>query len=143
MNIKPEINEPMTNYAARLRKAAAKCDFSDWSVDKMIKCIVITHMPDEDLRLACLQNTYSLDEVLTKAQKKEDAIEMSKKIEKEEVNRVTDRKKEFDSRKDNRQERGSTSRQKWDGKNKFQRNPTRSQAKHGLGQEKICRNCGF
>ena len=81
MNIKPETDEFTKNYAARLRKAANKCNFTEWSADKMIKCLVITNMQDEDLRLTCLQKEYTLEAILNKAQKKEDAKEMNKRIE--------------------------------------------------------------
>ena len=88
MNIKPETNEATKNYAARLRQAAGKCDFTNWSADKMIKCLVITNMRDEDLKLECLQKEHTLNDVLDKAQKKEDAQEMSKKIDSDEVNQM-------------------------------------------------------
>ena len=79
MNVKPEPNEATHNYASRLRKAAAKCDFADWSADKMIKCLIITNMTDEEIKLKCLQENYGLEEVLNIARKKEDAQVMSKK----------------------------------------------------------------
>ena len=72
MNIQPEVDEATHNYAARLRSAAAKCDFTNWNGDKMIKCLIITNMRDEELRLNCLQKEYSLEEVLNKARKKEE-----------------------------------------------------------------------
>ena len=93
MKMKPEPKEATQNYAARLRTAAAKCDFTDWNADKMIKCLIITNMCDEELRLDCLQENYALDVVLGKAQRKEDAQVMSKKIDKDEVNKLAERRK--------------------------------------------------
>ena len=92
MNTQPEPNEPTANFATRLRRAASKCDFSDWSADKMIKCLIITNMQDEELRLSCLQKEFTLDQVLSKAQKKEDAKIMSSKIAKDEVNKLGERR---------------------------------------------------
>ena len=36
MRMKPALSESITDYAMRLRKAADKCDFTNWSAEKMI-----------------------------------------------------------------------------------------------------------
>ena len=134
LNIKPESEEWTKNYAARLRNAANKCDFSNWSADKMIKCLVITNMRDEDLKLECLQKDHTLGEVLDKAQKKEDALEMNRKIDQDQVvKRVEDRKttkkrhEASSSKVDRRHDRGDSgsSRQSWEGKqgSQYQKTP--------------------
>ena len=78
MRMKPELSESITNYAMRLRKAADKCDFTNWSAKKMIKSLVISNMHDEDLRLKFLQKEITLDQILEIARKKEDAVARSK-----------------------------------------------------------------
>ena len=47
MRVKPEEGKRTGNYAARLRKAAEKCDFANWSADKMIKCPIISNLHDD------------------------------------------------------------------------------------------------
>ena len=84
MRIKPLMDERTRNYAARLRKAAEKCNFDNWTPSKMIKCLIISNMEDEHLRLSCLQKEMTLDQLLEKAEKKEDATLMSKEMQKEE-----------------------------------------------------------
>ena len=84
MRIKPVTDERTRNYAARLRRAAEKCNFESWSSSKMIKCLIISNMQDEQLRLSCLQREMSLDALLDKAEKKEDATMMSKMMQNEE-----------------------------------------------------------
>ena len=54
MSIKPTSGESIADYATKLRKAGDKCSFADWSAQKMIKCILISNMPDEQLRLKFL-----------------------------------------------------------------------------------------
>ena len=68
----------MIDFASRLRRYADKCDFNNWTADKMIKCLVISNMSDEELRLKCLKKDYRLDQVLDKIQLKEDTKAMSK-----------------------------------------------------------------
>jgi len=141
MNIKPEEGEATHNYASRLRKAAAKCDFSQWSADKMIKCLIITNMGDEELRLNCLQKDYTLDEVMSKARKKEDAQVMSKKIDSDEVNKIRERKRFPDHSRNKKQD---TSR-RWEGRPTSSSYPTGSKSKNvseAAKTDKLCRNCG-
>ena len=83
MRTKPVQDERTRNYAARLRKAAEKCNFENWSSDKMIKCLIISNMDDKELRLSCLQKEMTLDKLLEKAEKKEDATTMSKEMQSE------------------------------------------------------------
>ena len=136
MNIKPESKECTQNYAARLRNAASKCDFSNWSADKMIKCLVITNLADEELRLSCLQKDYTLDQVLNKAQKKEDAQVMSKKIDKDEVHKIGEKQRYKGQHKDKRQD----SRKRWEGGPKSSGSAaTRQRIKT---DDTMCRNCG-
>ena len=78
MQLKPESGEGASQYATKLRKAGDKCDFSNWSVEKMIKCLMIANMYDEQLRLKFLQKDHTLDEIIDICQKKEDAIAPSK-----------------------------------------------------------------
>ena len=59
---------------------AKKCDFTNWSSDKIIKALVISNMPDKDLRQKLLQKDRTLGEVLETAQKKEDAAARDKAI---------------------------------------------------------------
>ena len=97
MRVKPEEGERTGNYAARLRKVAEKCDFSNWTADKMIKCLIISNLYDDQLRLICLQKELTLDQLLEKAQKREDAKAMNEAMhkndrEKEKINKVTQRK---------------------------------------------------
>ena len=78
MRMKPALSESITDYAMRLRKAADKCDFTNWSAEKMIKSLVISNMHDNDLRLKLLQKERTLDQILDIAKKKEDAVARSK-----------------------------------------------------------------
>ena len=142
MNVKPEPSEATHNYASRLRKAAGKCDFSNWSGDKMIKCLIITNMTDEEIKLKCLQENYSLEQVLNIARKKEDAQVMSKKIEKDEVNRIGERRRYAGQHRDKKQDgvskryegRPTSSSHQYSGKNT---KPAEAEKK-----DKLCRNCG-
>ena len=72
--------ETVSAYTLRLRELAKKCDFTNWSADKMIKALVISNMPDKDLRQKLLQKDRTLGEVLETAQKKEDAAARDKAI---------------------------------------------------------------
>ena len=74
--------ETVSAYTLRLRELAKKCDFTNWSADKMIKALVISNMPDKDLNLRqkLLQKDRTLGEVLETAQKKEDAAARDKAI---------------------------------------------------------------
>ena len=83
MKMKPEPSESITNYATRLRRAADKCDFTDWSAEKMIKSLIIRNMQDEDLRLRFLQKERTLDRISDIGRKKEDAVARSKAIDNE------------------------------------------------------------
>ena len=47
--LKPNPAEGASKQATNLRKAGDKCDFSNWSVEKMIKCLMIAHLQDEEL----------------------------------------------------------------------------------------------
>jgi hypothetical protein len=141
MKMKPEPKEATQNYAARLRTAAAKCDFTDWNADKMIKCLIITNMCDEELRLDCLQENYALDVVLGKAQRKEDAQVMSKKIDKDEVNKLAERRKHTGSNQSKKQDIS----RRWEGRGKT--SDPRTGRSSGTGEPKKdkdrwCRNCG-
>ena len=78
MRMKPALSESITDYAMRLRKAADKCDFTNWSAEKMIKNLVISNMHDNDLRIKLLQKERALDQILDIARKKEDAVARSK-----------------------------------------------------------------
>ena len=78
MRMKPALSESITDYAMRLRKAADKCDFTNWSAEKMIKSLVISNMHDNDLRLKLLHKERTLDQILDIARKKEDAVARSK-----------------------------------------------------------------
>ena len=78
MQLKPESDEGASKYATKLRKAGDKCDFSNWSAEKMIKCLMIANMLDEELRLKFLQKEHTLDEIIDICQKKEDAVARSK-----------------------------------------------------------------
>ena len=71
MRVKLEEGERTRNYAARLRKVAEKCNFGNWSADKMIKCINISNLQDEQLRLSYPQKELILNQLFEKAQKKE------------------------------------------------------------------------
>ena len=98
MRTKPQTDERTRNYAARLRKAAEKCTFEDWSADKMIKCLIIANMQDEQLRLSCLQKDMTLNALLEKAEKKEDATTMSKMMTDKDDVRKVDKKRFRDFR---------------------------------------------
>jgi hypothetical protein len=50
LRMKIESSESITSYAMRLRKAASKCDFTNWSAEKMIKSLIISNMQDDTLR---------------------------------------------------------------------------------------------
>ena len=78
MRMKPALSESITDYAMQLRKAADKCDFTNWSAEKMIKSLVISNMHDNDLRLKLRQKERTLDQILDIARKKEDAVARSK-----------------------------------------------------------------
>ena len=140
MNVKPEPKEATQNCAARLRNAAAKCDFTNWNADKMIKCLIITNMSDEELRLDCLQENYTLDQVLGKTQRKEDAQVMSHKIDKDEVNKLGERRKHAPSNQTKKQEPS----RRWDGRSKPSSTGAgaRNRGASEPNKEKWCRNCG-
>ena len=74
--MKTEPSESITNYATRLRKAASKCNFTNWSAEKMIKSLLISNMHDDTLCPKFLQDT-TLDQILDIA-RKEDAVARSK-----------------------------------------------------------------
>ena len=74
IRVKPKVGERTWKYAARLRKVVEKCDFADWSADKIIKCLIISNLQDDQLILICLQKALTLDQLLEKAQKREDAV---------------------------------------------------------------------
>ena len=52
MSLKPNADDSMIDFAGMLRKSAEKCDFWDCTADKMIKCLVISNMTNEELRLS-------------------------------------------------------------------------------------------
>ena len=54
INTKMEGGETIASYTVRLRERATKCDFSNWSSDKMIKALLISNITDDDLRLKLL-----------------------------------------------------------------------------------------
>ena len=83
INTKMGGDETVASYTLRLREVAKKCDFTNWNAEKMIKALVISNMPDHDLRLKLLQKDRTLGEVLAIAQKKEDALARDKVIKKE------------------------------------------------------------
>ncbi len=63
----------------------------------MIKCLIISNLYDDQLRLICLQKELTLDQLLEKAQKREDAKAMNEVMhkndrEKEKMNKVIQRK---------------------------------------------------
>ena len=83
LRMKIESSESITSYAMRLRKAASKCDFTNWSAEKMIKSLIISNMQDDTLRLKFLQKDRTLDQILDIARKKEDAVARSKVIDRD------------------------------------------------------------
>ena len=123
MNVKPLTAETTKSYAARLREAADKCVFTDWSAEKMIKCILIFNLADEDLRLSCLQKAYTLQQIIDKSSRKEDAKEMNKKMMGEEINKVGN---------------GGKTGQGPSGPTKKKANPGSWSKQHDTG---TCRNC--
>ena len=69
----------------------------------MIKCLIISNLHDDQLRLICLQKELTLDQLLEKAQKREDAMAMNEVMHKkggdeEKLNRVKQRQPFKDSR---------------------------------------------
>ena len=78
VSIKMNSDETVESFALRLRKAAEKCDFADWSAAKMIKALLISNMRDTELRQKLLQKERTLDEILDIARKKADATERGK-----------------------------------------------------------------
>ena len=93
--MKTEPSESITNYATRLRKAASKCNFTNWSAEKMIKSLIISNMHDVTLRLKFLQKDRTLDQILNIARKKEDAVARSKVMDGDSrpvVNKVADKR---------------------------------------------------
>mgnify|MGYP002803996170 CR=1 FL=1 len=91
LRMKPELSESITSYSMRLRKAASKSDFTNWSAEKMIKSLIISNTHDDTLRLKFLQKDRTLDQILEMALKKEDAVARSKVIDgdsRREVNNV-------------------------------------------------------
>ena len=92
--MKTEPSESFTNYATRLRKAASKCNFTNWSAEKMIKSLIISNMHDDTIRLKFLQKDRTLDQMLDIARKK-DAVASSKVMDGDSrpvVNRVVDKR---------------------------------------------------
>jgi len=55
INTKMRGDETVAAYTLRLREAAKKCCFDNWNAESMIKALVISNMPDNDLRLKLLQ----------------------------------------------------------------------------------------
>ena len=64
----------------------------------MIKCLIIANMQDEQLRLSCLQKDMTLNALLEKAEKKEDATTMSKMMTDKDDVRKIDKKRFRDFR---------------------------------------------
>ena len=88
-------SESITNYATRLRKAASKCNFTNWSAEKMIKSLIISNMHDDTLRIKFLQKDRTLDQILDIARKKEDTVARSKVMDGDSrpvVNKVVDKR---------------------------------------------------
>ena len=94
LRMKTKPSESITNYATRLRKVASKCNFTNWSAEKMIKSLIISNMHDDTLRLKFLQKDSTLDQILDIARKKEDAVARSKVMDGDSrpvVNKVADK----------------------------------------------------
>jgi hypothetical protein len=81
--MKIESSESITSYAMRLHKAASKCNFTNWSAEKIIKSLIISNMQDDTLRLKFLQKDRTLDQILDIARKKQDAVARRKVIDKD------------------------------------------------------------
>ena len=78
MQVRQAPDEALQAFYSRLRTAADKCTFDSWSADKMIKCLLLSHMRDEEIRVKCLKSTeLGLDEILLMGKKKEDACAMN------------------------------------------------------------------
>ena len=75
ISLKMSIEDTVETFAMKLRVAADKCDFSNWSKEKMIKALLISNMRDEELRLKLLQKERTLDAILNIARTKADAVE--------------------------------------------------------------------
>lgn len=73
INTKIMSGESIAAYTVRLREAAKKCSFDNWNADKMIKAVLISNMNDTELRVKLLQKDRTLDQILQKAQQREDA----------------------------------------------------------------------
>ena len=63
MSVKPNVEEKVSSYVTRLRKAAEKCDFANWSAQKMIKCVLISNISDDSMRLKFLKKEHTLEEI--------------------------------------------------------------------------------
>ena len=83
--LRMKTDETIETFTLRLRKAAEKCDFTNWSAEKMIKALLIANMRDEDMRLKLLQKERTLGEILDKARKKADAMERGRIMDKKET----------------------------------------------------------
>ena len=83
MTLKLESHENISSYVTRLRQAAAKCNFDAWSDEKMIKCVLISNMKDDTLRIKFLQKVHALQEIVDFIRKREDATACNKIIEEE------------------------------------------------------------
>ena len=95
--------ETVAAYAVRLRELAKRCSFENWNADKMIKVLILSNMQDDELRIKLLHKDRTLDEVLKKAQQKDDATARAKEMKKEKVNKMGTKwpnKKSQDKQKD-------------------------------------------
>lgn len=67
MQLQHETNKPVNGYATRLWK------LTDWSASKMIKCLFVSKLKDEELWVKFLQTEHSLDKIIVTTTKKKDA----------------------------------------------------------------------
>ena len=51
ISLRMSSDDSVGSYALRLRQAADKCDFTNWSKEKMVKALLVSNMRNEELRL--------------------------------------------------------------------------------------------
>ena len=146
MTLKPESHENISSYVTRLRQAATKCNFDAWSDEKMIKCVLISNMKDDTLRIKFLQKVHSLQEIVDFIRKREDATAHNKIIEEEKgselrysnTHRVEkDRKGKIESK-----EVQSDSR-RYESKGRKKEYGRGKKGKDNIALRKACKYCGF
>ena len=124
----------MSEYYVTLRKQAEQCQFTD--IDDMLRTKIIQTMSDKQLRREAMLNSYTLEQILTRATNKEEVERQANTMENLslnatcEVNKINTRRRKPSEQKQKHQS--------------FKENSQKSkdQAKPSESQKRTCRYCG-